>query len=269
MKKILLLAWLFSIPLLSPAQPDTIPNAGFETWWFSGWGVNPAFWATNNSQIMAANVIPDSSSHSGTTALMLINSGNFRPHASTGFPLLHHPLVLNGFFKNQLHMNDSALIHIRVFSNGNLTDSGFALVTGGITISGYYPLSIPVSQNVATADSCEIVLEGGNTYLSQISFDDLSLTFSTGIGELPAPVSFEVYPNPFSDWLQVTSNADAAGEVRIRLSDVLGRVITERTSIYKEETRFELTNLPAGIYMLSLEKGNNRATRKIIKYEGR
>src|SRR5258705_5026839 len=108
MKKIYLIVALLNCSLFLQAQPDSIPNADFEAWWFwAGWGPEPSMWTTNNSQLLAANVVMDSNSHSGTLAMQLINSGNFRPLAFCGFPLNHHPLTLTGYFKNNLWLGDT------------------------------------------------------------------------------------------------------------------------------------------------------------------
>ena len=102
---ILLTCWPFTAIVA-----DTIPNAGFEDWIFVGWNMDPRGWTVNNSQLLAANVVPDSNSHSGLLAMMLIQSGNFRPEASCGFPVTGHPSSLNGFLRNQLNSGDTALI---------------------------------------------------------------------------------------------------------------------------------------------------------------
>src|SRR5688572_7456290 len=101
-KRLLLPLLLLSLSHALKAQTDTIPNAGFENWIFGGWGSNPAQWIVNNSQIMPANVVPDSDSYSGMTAMKMINSGNFRPFAACNFLLSHHPDAFTGFMKNNL-----------------------------------------------------------------------------------------------------------------------------------------------------------------------
>ena len=267
MKQIVLITLLCFAPSISRAQADTIPNAGFESWWFFGWGLSPADWFVNNSQILASNVVPDSDSYAGSTAMMLINSGNFRPLAYCGFPLLHHPIALNGFIKNQLNFSDTAIIHIRIFSNGQPIDSASQIVTGGIIIQGYFPFTVPVSQNSTAADSCEIMLEGGNSYLSMISFDDLSLTLSTGIDDIPETERFGAYPNPCRDLLFARWDNDFK-EVQLILRDAMGRTVSKQIpEAAHENVEMDLSTLAAGVYLLTLETGSKSITKKILKYE--
>ena len=67
MKKLLLTGCCFVlIGFQSKAQLDTIPNAGFENWYYPpNWTVQATGWQSNNSSIAAWNVMPDSNSHSG------------------------------------------------------------------------------------------------------------------------------------------------------------------------------------------------------------
>ena len=77
MKRIILVVCLINLTQFTGVfASDSIPNPGFESWIFGGWGANPRFWGTNNSQFLPATVIMDNNSYSGTVAMMLINEGS-------------------------------------------------------------------------------------------------------------------------------------------------------------------------------------------------
>jgi hypothetical protein len=92
-------------------------------------------------------------------------------------------------------------------------------------------------------------------------FDDLSLTFSTGINE-PESEALVCYPNPFRDWLKVSWKPNTGSEVHIILRDVRGRNGC-RTDIECRESLFAFPDLPAGLYLLSGEQGEKSVTYKL------
>src|SRR6185369_4519339 len=97
MKKNILLFCFVAQSLFVRAQAsDSIPNAGFETWIFVSWFANPISWITNNNQLLANTVVPDTDSYSGSFAMELINMGSFIPLAYCGFRIIHHLNALTG-----------------------------------------------------------------------------------------------------------------------------------------------------------------------------
>jgi peroxiredoxin len=76
-----------------------------------------------------------------------------------------------------------------------------------------------------------------------------------------------VYPNPSSDLATVKFVTEAAGDVRIRLYNPLGQEILHLVDgLYpsgEHETRIQVSDLPAGIYILRMEAGERSWTRKM------
>ena len=188
---------MLSSGLASASVPDSIPNSDFEQWSTTGWYDFPTGWMTNNNQLLAATVVKDSLAHSGNLAMRLTNLGGLRPEAWCGFHLSSHPLNLGGYVRSLLFNNDSGEIHVRLYFNQQLVDSGYSVVYNGI-----FPLFntfiVPISQNSVSADSCVISFDGGTVYQSDILYDDLQLDFLLAI---PAIKNSQLmcFPNPCSD----------------------------------------------------------------------
>lgn len=76
-------------------------------------------------------------------------------------------------------------------------------------------------------------------------------------------------PNPFSENFGIRLNAAAAGQVRLRLTDVGGRTIFEQAEPAAEGMNEWAPPLPAGLpagaYFLSVEMGGQRAVKKIVR----
>jgi len=276
MKKIMTIISFLVLNHLSNAQTDSIPNAGFESWLWIGWFTNPEGWTTNNSQIMINTVIPDTDSHSGSLAMKMVNGNTIIPYAACGFDITEHPLALSGYTKNQLFNNDSAMISIHIYNSGVLVDSGYQVVYGGIN-PNYTSFSVPVTQNSASADSCVIRFWGGTVYQSSVTYDDLYLSFPSGISVMNDEQLFLVMPNPVHDFFYVLLNADPSNEATVTIHDLEGRLVAEEKIIAINSRIMEsfapvhqanevyVGTLPAGAYLLTVLSGEKQYSQLIIK----
>ncbi len=80
---------------------------------------------------------------------------------------------------------------------------------------------------------------------------------------------FLVYPNPFNDDFTISLNSNTSDAIIVRLYDVSGRLIvskifTNPSVVFKEKLNF--SNLSAGVYILNVQKGFAKASKKIVKY---
>lgn len=75
-----------------------------------------------------------------------------------------------------------------------------------------------------------------------------------------------VYPSPFTNYLDIAFNTTVTEETTFNLYDATGKLVSYRTvnpnGVY---FRFDLPELPKGIYILSIEVGNTRLTRRLLK----
>ena len=76
---------------------------------------------------------------------------------------------------------------------------------------------------------------------------------------------FSVYPNPATDVLNVKYTLQQSAPVKLVLYDITGRDILNTDPVNKSDGNIALntTGVPAGIYFLKLESGNNKVVRKV------
>lgn len=78
--------------------------------------------------------------------------------------------------------------------------------------------------------------------------------------------SFEAYPNPTSEYINLEMMAFSHGKVKIQIINALGSVLIEKEIIcegYICETKFNLSNISTGIYHIKISQGNKFAFKKI------
>lgn len=74
--------------------------------------------------------------------------------------------------------------------------------------------------------------------------------------------NFSVYPNPSKGLLNIR-NASPDGKTNLTLYDIQGRNIIEKQNISAAET-LNIEHLQNGVYLLTLENGKQKATKKIV-----
>jgi len=262
MKKIFTLIFAFACQFGAHAQnPDSIPNPGFEQWFISQWFDFPAGWMTNNSQILAPTVVRDTDEYSGFLAMQLINAGAFAPHASSGFPVQHHPATLNGYLKNNLATGDSGIFTVWIYYQQNRVDSGQLIIHSG-NLHTYEPFNISISQNDTHADSCVIDFIGGEVYLSVLVVDELTFSFPQAISGLNAGDTWIVCPNPFS------GNINLINKFRPDFPVVLTIYSSSGKMIFNQEVRegnIDLSFMSAGMYLFELNDGKSVYRKSVIR----
>ena len=101
-------------------------------------------------------------------------------------------------------------------------------------------------------------------------FVDVAASVATGI---MAP-----RPNPFEVDVKIPFETSEAGEIRIRLYDVSGRMVRSLANTWFEAGRYSLRwdgrsdtgqDVQAGVYFYELMMGEARQTRRIVKLDGR
>jgi hypothetical protein len=267
---------LFSAGFSFASIPDTIPNAGFERWLTVTWFDYPEAWMTNNNSLMAPGVVVDSDSYSGNLAVKVANAGALVPHLWTGFSLNTRPFNLGGYYKKNVLANDSVIISVRLYYNQIVVDSGYSVEYAGST-SGYVPFIIPISQNLAVADSCNISIEGGTVFTSGISFDDLEFDFSLGFQPVN-DFNFSLYPNPCIDKIVVRSNFSEKNEFTIEAYDIIGKKVVLNELLLDNSNEegyivnptvvrmvYDISQLHSGMWILVYKSKRQTYAARIVK----
>lgn len=107
--------------------------------------------------------------------------------------------------------------------------------------------------------------KGNNIYI-----DDINIDMNVGTDDITADnLEFNVYPNPVNSFANIEYNMIAAGKVEIKVTDVVGRIITvlenENKPAGNHKVQLSTSRLPSkGVYFVTLQAGNLKQTRKIV-----
>lgn len=100
---------------------------------------------------------------------------------------------------------------------------------------------------------------GLNAYQMNLTIDGM-----VGTSNLPNPLELSILPNPASDYVDININ-QLSTKTTITIHDALGRGWYQ-ASMYTNESRIDISNLPAGIYFVKVANGNHQAIEKIMVY---
>ena len=115
------------------------------------------------------------------------------------------------------------------------------------------------------------VISNGQTIITGGTFTStdvkpFSINAGVGISTNELEQSLNVYPNPSTGLVNLEYSLDQGATVKVLISDVVGKVVMERTirpaSGFQRET-LDLNDLSNGIYVLKVDAGNHQATRTI------
>lgn len=267
-----------------------ITNNGFENWTSIGSYEDPDGWATMNPYCMGsfyscekstdhypANVgsyslkVTNNTSLTQTTGgwgIVVANSMDypFKP----AFPVIGHPNSLNGYFKYVSLNSDSLWIKVVLFNNGAMVTSNDYYY--GSTAINWTPFTIPIT-NYTTADSATIMLAAyapqcptcgpkGNSSLKvdNLSFDNL-ITSVSGVEATTA--SFNLYPNPATDVVNLTIGNTNNNQVTVTIYNVLGEFIKSELLIHNEE-QLSVSDLENGMYIVEVKSNNSIEKQRLL-----
>jgi hypothetical protein len=79
-------------------------------------------------------------------------------------------------------------------------------------------------------------------------------------------LQLEAFPNPTNGLLQVTISQPQAQTLQLRLIDLLGNTLQEKTTAAQHlNTFFDLSQMNAGMYFILIENAEKRLVKKILK----
>jgi uncharacterized surface protein with fasciclin (FAS1) repeats len=89
--------------------------------------------------------------------------------------------------------------------------------------------------------------------------DAVLIPTTTNISRLD-DVTFDIYPNPATDYIRINSNV---GIESLIIRDIAGRVVTQKNILSSNE-RIELNGFKSGMYLVTMKSGNSVSTKKLI-----
>ena len=155
------------------------------------------------------------------------------------------------------------------------TKQGTALATGADQTAEFTPASASDFRqecvslaNYANAASLFVRFTNDNKYGNNIYIDDISissLACTSGLEEMEQ-VSFEVYPNPATDVINIAFNAKTADYV-VSLMDLQGRVVSTmnlNNASGSQTLTFGTENLAKGSYVVVVSSNGAKTTKHVV-----
>jgi hypothetical protein len=72
--------------------------------------------------------------------------------------------------------------------------------------------------------------------------------------------TFSVYPNPASNYIKINLLDEKNDDYTIEIKNSLGQLMKQS----KEKLSFDISSLPTGLYLISIQNKNVKATLKLI-----
>ena len=150
-----------------------IPNGDFEQW---DGNQSLLTWQTNSCPLCVPPietyiVQKENDAAHGQFAAKFIYNNVYRSAATNRFAISVHPSVLTAYVKSNIVSGDTALLHVDLFLNNSVVDSGTWLETTSNV--NYKLLEIQITQTNPKVDSASIVILGGQRQNTELVVDNL------------------------------------------------------------------------------------------------
>lgn len=290
------------VAVIFKTNAQIIPNGGFEDWATVGGIEYPTgVWLTTNS-FSTGSFLPvtKSTDHypldSGNFSVkiendtsisklkppaglggygMIMTTKSFLLSRQHGFPITGHPTCFKGYYKFTPQNNDTLLIAILLFKNGNPV-SDTILLTGTSPVPNWTSFKLPL-QYSTDPDSAFIELAAfysfpkkfphGNSilYVDNLSFDLRDYVTEN----IQQNNLFNLYPNPTSDFINIDISKEMFRKLNMtnwkaEIYDVLGNLIYSENTIGKFEIKINVSYLNDGVYIMKLQNSEQITAKKII-----
>lgn len=179
-------------------------------------------------------------------------------------------------FQFDISSGDTAIINSSALMIGNSVTSLDALQLapdGKIYVAEYGQHSIGVINNPdvlglgANFTANAVSLGVGTSYFGLPNFVQSSLK-TVGVEEFSDDSELLVFPNPFTEEVNILVKDFYSKQLKIVVYDQLGRIIFNDEKVAMERSgsmKIRLAGLPKGIYFLEIVSGSERLTKKLSK----
>ena len=139
-----------------------------------------------------------------------------------------------------------------ILQPGFTTNTMWTHVYGNITVTCVATSNLPCVSN-ATDTSNAITIYG-----SYLGADDLQTHNGLGL---------QLLPNPATDEVTINYYTPAAAKASVRIDNVMGQTLMTRDlgTTQAGSEAITISNLPAGVYMVTLTSGNDKVVKRLVK----
>jgi PKD repeat protein len=178
------------------------------------------------------------------------------------FTAFFAPDSLTVFFLDLSSANTPIVSYAWDFGDGNTSTDQFGWNT--YDAAGTYNVTLTIT----TADGCtstfELTIDLSDQTMQGRAANQLTATESPASPGEP----LRLFPNPVTDQLQLEFDMDRAGEVQYRVFNPEGRTLRSQSQTLgagAQRLELSLSDLPAGMYFLQLQRNGQPTTRRFVK----
>ncbi|WP_205513692.1 T9SS type A sorting domain-containing protein [Longitalea arenae] len=237
----------------------------------------------NNNQtisgINGANRLTVNQNLPGTTQHLTVNTSLAAADTSTYTPTMANPDACTvlpvrlsplqaAYYNGQVQLNWLAYAEtdVRSFTIEYSRDGRFFSPAGEMTAAGSNDWSTPYVYMHAPAVGGTVFYRVRLTALDGNMYYTNMVVVKTGNTLLPSKA---VFPNPFTEILQISMQLEKAGKIQVALFDAGGRLVRKQqhTGMLGRNTIVisDLSALPTGSYLLQIKAGEHTSFEKLIK----
>ena len=99
---------------------------------------------------------------------------------------------------------------------------------------------------------------GNSTYIDNINLDQTAVSINES-----SLSNFKIFPNPAQEVINLISNDDVAANAKVIVTSRIGQFISQH-NMEGRTTSIDVSNLPAGLYFVTVISNGNSGTKKII-----
>lgn len=276
-----------------------LANGGFEQWDSINNGVFTNHvargWADYLNSFCEAENLPwsvtqSSDAHSGLfalqlkniattinqTGMLLSNSGNPEVGMNNKIPVNARYPKFEGYYKYSTQETDTFSVMVMMYKGEEYIGAGY--YQQSVNTTNYTKFSFPLLYSAAAGvipDSAVVYITAGSSENvrqgSTLLIDDLAFAYSTGLndnqGNLEADVN--LFPNPTTDFINVTIKGATHGNVNVQLLNVIGQTIKTETLSSQSSTiayKLNLTDVPNGVFFVHVSDQSGAKTYRIVKH---
>ncbi len=134
---------------------------------------------------------------------------------------------------------------------------------------GWETIDTSIGDNCTTGDFGDRFIDVGmdNETLDVVCFNYCVDCATVDVDEVLLSQGFELFPNPATEQLQLRFDfGEVVPNLNLRVVNPLGQTVTERYlgNVMADQLSLDVSNFPAGIYLIELASGKERITRTVV-----
>jgi hypothetical protein len=147
--------------------------------------------------------------------------------------------------------------------------AGSSFVSGSkLSISNLYPNSAALTASLKATSSDLNTFCGGSVYRNPARYQNARMATEIQEESFQIDEAFSVFPNPATDQVTFRYFVQDRTPVRISIVNLNGQVVSVPLDTESEygihEVKFDVSNLPAGIYIYTLETNKGKETKRLV-----